>query len=201
MKVVVLTNKSLKKELVSDVEEMKDGIIWIETLSQLDLYKETDAVIDLLYEASHQTILEHLLPAVIIINSVEQTLAESNGAFVRINGWNTFLQSSLVEASSVEDANKVKAEEIFSLFNKTIEWVKDEVGFITPKVVAMIINEAFIALNQGVSTKEEMNTAMKLGTNYPYGPFEWADKIGGDKIKSLLNKLSKQHDRYTSFVE
>ena len=42
----------------------------------------------------------------------------------------------------------------------------------------MIINEAFLALQEGVSTKEEINTAMKLGTNYPLGPFEWVEKIG-----------------------
>jgi 3-hydroxybutyryl-CoA dehydrogenase len=78
--------------------------------------------------------------------------------------------------------------------------VPDEIGFITPRVVSMIINEAFIALKEGVSTKGEIDTAMKLGTNYPYGPFEWAEKIGVEKIKSLLDKLSMQEKRYASFV-
>jgi 3-hydroxybutyryl-CoA dehydrogenase len=54
----------------------------------------------------------------------------------------------------------------------------------------MIVNEAFIALKEGVSTKEEIDIAMKLGTNYPYGPFEWAEKIGTERIKNLLSKLS-----------
>ncbi len=44
--------------------------------------------------------------------------------------------------------------------------------------MAMIINEAWHALAEEVSTKNEIDTAMKLGTNYPYGPFEWAEKIG-----------------------
>ena len=61
----------------------------------------------------------------------------------------------------------------------------------------MIINEAFFALSESVSTKEEMDIAMKLGTNYPYGPFEWAWKIGLSNIITLLNKLSIQQSRYT----
>src|ERR1700710_2457559 len=46
------------------------------------------------------------------------------------------------------------------------------------RVVAMIINEAYYALDAGVSSKESIDLAMKLGTGYPYGPFEWADRIG-----------------------
>jgi 3-hydroxybutyryl-CoA dehydrogenase len=61
----------------------------------------------------------------------------------------------------------------------------------------MIINEAYLSLEEGVSSKEEMNTAMRLGTNYPYGPFEWAEKIGPENIARLLTALSRQQPRYT----
>jgi 3-hydroxybutyryl-CoA dehydrogenase len=60
----------------------------------------------------------------------------------------------------------------------------------------MIINEAYLSLEEGVSSKEEMNTAMRLGTNYPYGPFEWAEKIGMEHIARLLQALSRQQVRY-----
>jgi 3-hydroxybutyryl-CoA dehydrogenase len=72
----------------------------------------------------------------------------------------------------------------------------DEPGFITPRVISMIINEAYFALEEGVSTKEEINTAMKLGTAYPYGPFEWAERIGVRNILVLLNRLSKEKSQY-----
>jgi 3-hydroxybutyryl-CoA dehydrogenase len=42
-----------------------------------------------------------------------------------------------------------------------------------------------------------MDTAMKLGTAYPYGPFEWGNKIGLQNIVNLLKKLSKKQPRYT----
>lgn len=196
MEIVVLTNDSLKNELMIDATSVSADMVWIDDASQLQSIKKTDVIIDLLYEPSHQSLLTHFPSSLVIINSVEDTLQESNASFVRINGWNTFLQSSLIEAAFFEQSNKVKAEEVFFLFNKKLEWVADEVGFITPRVVSMIINEAFIALDEGVSTKEEIDTAMKLGTNYPYGPFEWAEKIGLQKIASLLKRLSKEQTRY-----
>lgn len=200
MQVVVLTDESLKAELLSGVETVDADFVWIEKLSQLDQYQNADVVIDLLYDQSHQVTLEKLLPAPIIINSVEHTLQETNLSFVRINGWKTFLQSPIIEASAAKEENKIKAQEVFSLFNKKLEWVPDEIGFITSRIVSMIINEAFIALKEGVSTKEEIDIAMKLGTNYPYGPFEWAEKIGVERIRNLLSKLSMKDKRYVSFV-
>ena len=77
-----------------------------------------------------------------------------------------------------------------------MEWVADITGFISLRVVASIINEAYFALEQQVSSKEEIDTAMKLGTNYPYGPFEWSEKIGLKNIYSLLRHLTVEQKRY-----
>jgi 3-hydroxybutyryl-CoA dehydrogenase len=60
----------------------------------------------------------------------------------------------------------------------------------------MIINEAYFALDDAVSSKAEIDIAMKLGTNYPWGPFEWAEKIGLNNIYLLLQKLSLTNKRY-----
>jgi 3-hydroxybutyryl-CoA dehydrogenase len=82
------------------------------------------------------------------------------------------------------------------MLNRRTEWVPDEKGLISARIVSMIINEAFFALEEKVSSKEEIDTAMKLGTNYPYGPFEWGEKIGFKKIVSLLTALSNEEERY-----
>ena len=201
MQVVILSNESLKEELMDGLSSSPEGIIWIEEFSQLQEHKEADVFIDLLFENSHLTALQQLLPKLIIVNSVEETLFEMNSSFVRINGWNTFLKSSLVEATSLKQSDKEKTEKVFALFNKKIEWIDDIVGFITPRVISMIINEAFISLKEGVSSKEEIDIAMKSGTNYPYGPFEWSQKIGVNNLKKLLSKLSKEQTRYSCFIE
>lgn len=196
MQIVVLTNESLKEELLCNASSAEGDIIWIEIIPQLRDYKNADVFIDLLFEKGHITALHELLPKTVIINSVEETLAETDQSFVRINGWPTFLQSSIIEAASLNDDHKKEAEKIFSLFNKKPQWLPDETGFVTPRVVSMIINEAFISFGEGISTKNQIDTAMKLGTNYPYGPFGWAEKIGVKKISSLLQKLGKQNIRY-----
>ena len=80
--------------------------------------------------------------------------------------------------------------------NKKIISVADEPGLVAAAIVATIINEAYFALEDEVSTKAAIDTAMKLGTNYPYGPFEWAEKTGLENIAALLKKLSVTDSRY-----
>lgn len=195
MKVVVLANESLKEELLGNSDGLHEKVIWTQDLSLLE-HTGAEAYIDLLFDKDHIAVLEKLLPKLVIINSVEHTLPETHFSFVRINGWNTFLKSNTIEASAPDDQKK-KAEQVFGLFNKTLEWLPDEPGFITPRVVSMIINEAFISLEENVATKENIDTAMKLGTNYPYGPFEWAEKIEIKKIASLLARLSQNNPFYS----
>jgi 3-hydroxybutyryl-CoA dehydrogenase len=48
-------------------------------------------------------------------------------------------------------------------------------GFIFPRTIVQIINEAYFALDEGVAKKEDINRAMKFGVNYPKGPFEWSE--------------------------
>jgi 3-hydroxybutyryl-CoA dehydrogenase len=57
----------------------------------------------------------------------------------------------------------------------------------------MIINEAAFALMEGVADAVDIDTAMKLGTNYPEGPLRWADTLGVDLVVNVLQAL---HDEY-----
>jgi 3-hydroxybutyryl-CoA dehydrogenase len=90
-----------------------------------------------------------------------------------------------------------RAEEILERVNKRAEWLPDKPGMVAPRVVSMIINEAWFALEEQVSSREDIDTAMLLGTNYPYGPFTWGDKIGLKKIVTLLQTLEKEDPRYS----
>jgi 3-hydroxybutyryl-CoA dehydrogenase len=75
--------------------------------------------------------------------------------------------------------------------------VPDTIGMVTPRIVSMIINEAWYAFDEKISSKEEIDRAMKLGTNYPFGPFEWGEKIGIERIRKLLESLKRTDKRYT----
>ena len=61
------------------------------------------------------------------------------------------------------------------------------------RVISCIVNEAFLALSEGVASAEDIDKAMKLGANYPRGPFEWAEEIGIHTILQTLDSLREAH--------
>ncbi|MBL0153047.1 MAG: hypothetical protein IPP93_06025 [Chitinophagaceae bacterium] len=158
---------------------------------------EADVYIDLLFNNDPQrlALLTALLPKTVIVNSVTQTGADLPENFIRLNGWPGFLQSEKTECCC-SPLQEEKLKEIISVFNRTACLVPDQPGFITARVVAMIINEAFWALDEGVSTRPEIDIAMKTGTNYPFGPFEWCGMIGPEHVAGLLKRLTEINKRY-----
>ena len=131
----------------------------------------------------------------VIVNSVIETRTDLSlpPNVYRINGWPTFLHRSVWEIAGVADE---EIEAVFEMLNIKINFVKDEPGFISARVIAMIINEAYFALEDNVSSKTEIDIAMKLGTNYPFGPFEWVLQIGTGNVLALLQKLYLTDSRY-----
>jgi 3-hydroxybutyryl-CoA dehydrogenase len=199
MQWVVLADDLLKEELLSNGSSEEISLIWIGAVEDFMKYRNADGFMDLLFEADPKRIeqLKALSSKPVIVNSVITTLKKIDAPFIRINGWPGFLSRSIIEASCSIESLKLQAEKIFSFINKKVEWVPDNAGFVTARVIAMIVNEAYFALDEEVSSKEEIDTAMKLGTNYPYGPFEWGQKINLENIYDLLNELSKTNARYT----
>jgi 3-hydroxybutyryl-CoA dehydrogenase len=131
----------------------------------------------------------------VILNSVICTLKEMNTAanVLRINGWKGFISRTVWEiAGQVNE----EVKQLLAALNKQLIEVPDEPGLIAARPIAMIINEAFFALGEDVSSKAEIDIAMKLGTNYPFGPFEWAAAIGVKNICDLLFILSENDNRY-----
>ena len=202
MKVLVLANDWQKEELLSLPVNNSIRIKWFTAIEDITTDESFDACIDLLFDNNPGRIewLKNLQFPLIIINAVSIPLKTIQQNFIRINGWNTFLKRPVIEAAALNSLLKTKAEELFSNLGRKTEWVPDITGFITPRVVASIINEAFFALEEKVSTEEEIDVAMKTGTNYPYGPFEWSKKIGLRDIYSLLTALSKEQNRYQPSV-
>ncbi len=195
MNIVVITNNDLRQELLA--QGLQD-VVTVQYTEEVSAIEKAGCYIDLLFQPTEERInkLKQLQPALIIINAVSLTSKELPAGFVRMNGWPGFLKSNITEASTNDETIKSKAENIFACFGKKTEWVADIPGFVTARVVSMIINEAYFALNEKVSSKEEIDTAMKLGTNYPYGPFEWSQKIGLQNIHALLVSLSTSNSRY-----
>jgi 3-hydroxybutyryl-CoA dehydrogenase len=81
---------------------------------------------------------------------------------------------------------------------KEVEVVGDEPGLVFPRTLALLVNEAAYALTEGVATREDIDLAMRKGTNWPHGPLEWADEAGIDQIVAILSGLHLEtgDDRY-----
>ena len=198
MRLVILTNEQMKEELLSTGINDSCKVDWINSSKEFSSYTDADAVIDLLfeqnvYDTSHLTAF---LKRPVFVNSMNRTIVEIGLPVIRINAWPGFLKRSVAEVSSHDEVNKNEAEKILSSLNRKSEWVPDIKGFISPRIVSMIINEAYFALEENVSTKGEIDIAMKLGTNYPYGPFEWSKKSGLKNIAGLLKELFITEKRY-----
>lgn len=154
---------------------------------------DADAFFNLLHDAGKMDYGFTTKP--VFIHLVTQTLKEIGNPenVLRINAWTGFLDRSIWEiAGSLNDESRL----ILSTLNKKAAEVDDEPGLIAARVIAMIVNEAYYALQDGISTKAEIDTAMKLGTNYPHGPFEWSGTIGLSNILELLDALVVSDKRY-----
>lgn len=195
MQIIVLAD-AVQQAALQDNTPLAD-VVWVKDAEAFLQYKNADAFIDLEFinDEKRKVLLTQLLPALVIVNSVTDTLQNIHPDFIRINAWPTFLNSSLLEGFCA-DEQRPRAGKVLALFAKKVHWLPDEPGFVTARVISMIINEAFLSLAEGVSTKEEINTAMKLGTAYPHGPFEWAEKIGVQNVVTLLQELCKTEGRY-----
>lgn len=114
------------------------------------------------------------------------TTGTKRGLLFGFCGLPTFLNRPVLEVSLHPESNRELLSTTCSALGTPFEIVADQPGMVTPRIVAMIINEAYITLEEGTATREDIDLAMKLGTNYPYGPFEWADRIGLSNVVSIL---------------
>lgn len=96
-------------------------------------------------------------------------------------------------ATSNESYNLVK--ELAVKMGKTPITVTDSPCFVTSRLIQTLMNEAIFCLYEGVSTKDEIDTALKLGMNHPMGPLELADFVGLDVV------LAMQQALYNGFQE
>jgi 3-hydroxybutyryl-CoA dehydrogenase len=82
-------------------------------------------------------------------------------------------------------------EDVARRMGKETVVVKESPGFITSRINAMIGNEAFYMLQEGLATPEDIDKALKLGLNHPMGPFEMIDLVGLDTRLAVLEFLHR----------
>ncbi len=188
----------------ADFDDMLGRLKYIDSLDKLK-----GLSIDLVIEAIVEDInvkgelfakLDGLLPSECIFASNTSSLSITQIAsftkrsqnFVGMHFFSPAHVMKLVEIIPGLDTSRQTVEDISQfavLLDKQVVLAQDFPGFITTRLGLVLINEAIYTLMEGVSSKEEIDTAMKLGYNHPMGPLELADFIGLDICLNILNRL------------
>ena len=133
----------------------------------------------------------------VVVNAVEQSLEQQilsnqidqQKTLFGMNLLPTFVDRSLAEMTRLEESDSGAMESIMEDLGWQVKWVESRVGMVTPRVIFMIINEAFFTVQEGTASREDIDTGMKLGTAYPKGPFEWMNEVGIENVYLALEAI------------
>ncbi|AFS69533.1 3-hydroxyacyl-CoA dehydrogenase [Exiguobacterium antarcticum] len=98
----------------------------------------------------------------------------------------------LARGLETSDETVMICETVAQQMGKETVVIQEFPGFVTSRISALVGNEAFYMLQEGLGTPEEIDKAIKLGLNYPMGPFELGDLVGLD---TRLNNLRYLHEK------
>lgn len=104
----------------------------------------------------------------------------------------------LAAALQTDEESLVRADLFWRGLGQETVVVSDGPGLVRARIVCCLVNEAASALMEGVASAEDIDLAMRLGTNYPLGPLAWGDLIGLDAVLGTMTGLFEEwgEDRY-----
>jgi 3-hydroxybutyryl-CoA dehydrogenase len=162
-------------------------------------FKDYDVIFDLNFDddPSNAATYYSLKETPVFVSAVRLSLAEAvyaNETKVKcrlfgINALPDFISQTKWEVSLYRKFETPELDKLMKTFGIDYLTVEDRVGMVKPRIIFMIINEACYTLQEGTASIEDIDLAMKLGTNYPFGPFEWCDKIGISDVFETLTAL------------
>lgn len=157
---------------------------------------EFDALFDLEFDSDPERIVEYgsFANKTFVLSSakvqLEAVLAEYAIAFdsqlIGMNAIPTFIDRDLAEICY---GDQVSNEAFFVNLGWKAKTVESRVGLVTPRIIFMIVNEAYYTVQEGTASKEDIDLGMKLGTAYPKGPFQWCEDVGIDHVYETLEAM------------
>ncbi|MBY0469863.1 3-hydroxybutyryl-CoA dehydrogenase [bacterium] len=168
-----LASVNLVVEAVSEKPELK-----------FQIFKQLDEV------CSKETILASNTSSISITRIAAQTKRPEK--VIGMHFMNPVPVMKLVEgirAIQTSDDTAKKTRDVAEKMGKTYVEVRDIPGFAVNRILMPMINEAVTTLYEGIASVEDIDTAMKLGTNQPMGPLTLADFIGLDTCLAIMEVL------------
>lgn len=166
-----------------------------------DLVQQYDIWVDLDFD-EHPVLLRNYLGnahTLLVLNTTgiqlekifsDHAFLVTEEKFFGINALKGFIERDVIEATAPFQINKTLFQPFIDCFGyASAEWVESRCGMVTPRIIFSIINEAWYTLQEGTAIKKDIDTSMKLGTNYPHGPFEWTEIFGAKQIVRILDAL------------
>jgi 3-hydroxybutyryl-CoA dehydrogenase len=209
MHIVVLSGPEMASEFKQKFPEGKEGISYtfLQSHNLLDeQLKPTDIVFDFLLHEQPERLSLYAPKQVVFCNAVTVQLAalayqaefEEPCTLIGFNGLPSLFNRPVLEVSLLNRSDEAILKEVCNNLGTDYLLVDDRVGMVTPRMICMIINEAFYTLQEDTASVNDIDLGMKLGTNYPNGPFEWADKIGLGNVYDVLKAVYEdtKEERY-----
>ncbi|MGP3952157.1 3-hydroxyacyl-CoA dehydrogenase [Streptomyces sp. 7N604] len=103
--------------------------------------------------------------------------------------YRTATRIALASSDTVRPAALQSAIGLFQALGKQVSVIDDVPGMIVARTVAMLVDFAVDAVGRGVAGPQDIDTAMRLGVNYPRGPLEWGDELGAPWVRDVLRNL------------
>lgn len=198
MNILVIGNQVNLQELRQKFGD-KHEYSWVNEHRDAEKYLQSNEVVFdfIIDEEPHQFViyLEHA--ATVFINTCKISLGELihlvdgrvTSRVFGFNGMPTLFNREILEVCLRKPEDETLLRSLCERLKTSFQVVEDRVGLVTPRIICMIINEAYYAAQEGTATREDIDLAMKLGTNYPFGPFEWAQRIGVRHVYELMEAL------------
>ncbi|MFD2999783.1 3-hydroxyacyl-CoA dehydrogenase family protein [Pontibacter toksunensis] len=200
MHIVVLSDAEMAGEFKQKFPEVNEEVSF-SFLHHHNLHGEqlrpTDIIFDFLLHNQPGRLSYYAPEQVVFCNAATVQLAalvkeadlEEPCTLIGFNGLPTLLNRPVLEVSLLNPEHGDKLREVCAALNTAYLLVDDRVGMVTPRMICMIINEACFTLQEETASISDIDQGMKLGTNYPKGPFEWANEMGVANVYEVLKAV------------
>lgn len=198
---LVIGDSQRIQDFQARTHHLDQDFTWLEDTTEMPDLQDFSVIFDLSLDENPDrlSLYASLNNTLIFGGAVKHALAEMvyrvrgniSCLLVGMNGLPFFLTKDKWELSSWSQEAKEAAEALLKKWDIACHFVEDRVGMVTPRIISMIVNEACYTVQEGTADKEGINQAMRLGVNYPGGPFEWMEKIGARHIYEVLLRIGE----------
>lgn len=200
---IIITGSSDRLQRIQEQDWKSAKADFVDGFPPWETFEHYDTVIDLSLEQHPERLKRYMSweGKLIIGTAVARRLGELvmvndsplDATIVGMNGYPGFVELDHWEVSAFSEDDFEKASTELQKVGIRAERVTDSIGMVRMRVLANIINEAYLMVQEGAATMAAVDNAMKKGTNYPYGPFEWASRIGKGNVLRVLEALQAEY--------